>query len=75
MDELTSTPKQVAEYLIATGFPLDDYLQVQNRRMERLILWQDRKIDILIENEKKLIDFGEEVIKLMRANKTFIETI
>ena len=66
MDQLTSTPREVAGYLIATGLPIDEYLQVQNKRMERLTLWQERKINVLIENEKKLIDHGEEVIRLMR---------
>lgn len=60
------TPEQVAEELIRDKFPIAKYEKVQSRRKERLAFWSMRKIQPLIENEKKLVKFGEKVLELMK---------
>lgn len=60
------TAAETARSLIECNVSIETYQEVQDRRKERLALWEERKVSVLIEKEKELIAFGEEVLKLMK---------
>jgi hypothetical protein len=63
---MTRTAKEAAKQLVDEGFPIQQYEDLQERRRERLALFQERGVTVLIEKEQELIAFGEEVLTLMR---------
>jgi hypothetical protein len=61
------TPEETAIALIESNVSIETYQELQDRRKDRLRLWKERKIDVLIKNEKELIAYGEEVLKFMKS--------
>ena len=60
-------PAEIVKNLIQEGCTVEDYQKVQDRRKERLAIWETRhKVQPLIENEKKLIALGEKVLTLLK---------
>jgi hypothetical protein len=60
------TPEQSAKELIAMNFPIEKYEQLQSRRRERLKYWQEQGVQVLIEKETELVEYGEKVLKLLK---------
>ncbi len=56
---------KTAKLLVEDGFPIEQYLQIQARRRERLALWTERKINVLIATEKEIVAHGDKVLKHM----------
>lgn len=65
--ESNITPEQTAKELIEMKVPIAEYEKVQSRRKERLKYWQEHGIQVLIDKEKELVEFGEEVLSLLIA--------
>lgn len=65
---MKNTPEQTALSLIREHFSVERYeSQIQGRRLERLIYFRDKNgPDVIIEKEKELILFGEQVITEMK---------
>lgn len=61
--------KKTAKQLIDANFPIEMYELLQEQRNRRLNTFIKYNIPVLIKNEKTLIAFGEEVLRLMRENK------
>ncbi len=64
--------KETAKYLIEENFSVERYEQgIQARRRERLAFWKQENVpQAIIDSEQKLIDFGDEVIRIMKNEPT-----
>jgi hypothetical protein len=60
------TPEQSAKELIEMKFSVERYEQLQFRRKERLKYWQEHGVQVLIEKETELVEYGEKVLSLMK---------
>lgn len=58
--------KTIAKQLVQGGCTIEQYESTQNQRIERLKLWKERGIEVLIKNETKLINKGERILEAMR---------
>jgi len=58
-------PLKTAKLLVKDGFPIQKYIDLQERRKERLKRWNDAKIEVLIKTEQELINYGDQVIAHM----------
>jgi len=63
---MDKSPKQIAKSLVRDNFPIENYELLQEERKKRLKFWESRKIYTLVQNEKELIKFGEEVLMEMK---------
>jgi hypothetical protein len=63
------TPIKTAKILIKDKFPIEKYEALQEHRRERLKTFEKHKIDILIKEAKKLIAYGDKVLKEMKKVK------
>jgi hypothetical protein len=59
------TPYETAKILIDNKVSYQDYKIIQDRRKERLALWIQRDINILVVKEAELIEYGEKVLELL----------
>jgi hypothetical protein len=64
---MTRTPQEAAKQLTDQEFPIGDYEHLQMTRKTRLKFFEERGIKVLIEKEKEIIAFGEEVLAGMKA--------
>ena len=62
------TPEQSAKELIEINFPIEKYEKLQSRRNERLKYWNEQGLQVLINNEKELVEYGEKVLTLLKRN-------
>jgi len=51
----------IARQLVESGFTLARYEKLQDERKRRLAFFEERGIPVLIDAEKRLIEFGEEI--------------
>lgn len=63
---MTTTPEETAAILVQENFTVEKYQHLQDLRKARLKKWEGTGVQALINAEKELIAFGEEVIKLMQ---------
>lgn len=62
------TPKQVARELMKENFPISQYENIQQSRVNRLKKFKEIGIPVLISEAEKLISFGEEVLKILHKH-------
>ncbi len=63
---INDKPEETAKILVAEGFPVERYEEVQAHRRTRLRTFEEHNVMTLIKAEEELIAFGEEVLRLMR---------
>lgn len=60
--------EDTAKTLIETEVSIDTYQLVQNRRLERLKVWEDKGIKYIADKERELIAHGEKVLELLKQH-------